>query len=72
LAVVAIGIVTWCVKVALLCWLQLLIRWTLPRFRYDQLMTLGWKGLLPLALANIVLTAIIVYMFIPGKEAVGP
>jgi NADH-quinone oxidoreductase subunit H len=45
------------VKVILLCWLQLLIRWTLPRFRADQLMNLGWKVLLPIALANIMLTA---------------
>lgn len=61
IAVVLVGMVTWGVKVFALCWLQLLVRWTLPRFRYDQLMSLGWKGLLPLSLANIVVTAIIVY-----------
>ena len=44
-------------KVVFVCWLQILIRWTLPRFRYDQLMRLGWKGLLPLSLANAVVTA---------------
>ena len=47
------------VKVFFFCWLQILIRWTYPRFRYDQVMDLGWKLLVPLSLLNIVGTAIL-------------
>ena len=50
-------------KVIVLCWFQLMLRWTLPRFRADQLMNLGWKLLLPLSLANIMVTALIKLIF---------
>jgi NADH-quinone oxidoreductase subunit H len=49
-------------KVSILIWLQMTIRWTLPRFRYDQIMRLGWKILLPLSLANVVVTGIIMLL----------
>ena len=47
------------IKVIFFCWLQVLIRWTYPRFRYDQLMDFGWKLLIPLSLVNIVGTGIV-------------
>ena len=47
-------------KVLFFCWFLLLIRWTLPRFRYDQLMHLGWKILLPLSVLNIIVTGLVI------------
>ncbi len=55
------GTIFW-VKVVLLCYLQLAIRWTFPRFRYDQIQSLGWKILLPMGLINLfVSTALILW-----------
>ena len=54
-----LGVGAFTLKVAFFLWLFMAIRWTLPRFRYDQLMNLGWKGLFPLSLANIALTGIL-------------
>src|SRR3954470_6177508 len=45
------------VKTLLLIWVQFLARWAFPRFRYDQIMRLGWKMMLPVSLANVVVTA---------------
>ncbi len=57
--VIVFGVVTFFGKTLFLCWLQAFIRWSLPRFRYDQLMKLGWTILLPASLANIFATGII-------------
>ncbi|MGH7810404.1 MAG: complex I subunit 1/NuoH family protein [Candidatus Binatia bacterium] len=58
LAVVALQLVAFTLKVVFFCWLQILLRWSVPRFRYDQVMRLGWKMLLPLALLNVAATAV--------------
>jgi len=50
-------------KVSLFLFFYVWLRGTLPRFRYDQLMAIGWKVLLPLSLANVVLTSLAIVWF---------
>jgi NADH-quinone oxidoreductase subunit H len=57
LTVVVLQIITFLVKVVLTGGFMIQARWSLPRFRYDQLMSFGWKFLLPLAALNLVVTA---------------
>ena len=59
LVYVLLGVASFSTKVLIFCWLFMQIRWTLPRFRYDQLMKLGWRGLFPLSVVNVVVTAVV-------------
>ena len=59
-AVILFGALAFLFKLVALCWLQLMIRWTLPRFRYDQLMRLGWRKLLPASLVNVLATGLVI------------
>lgn len=61
-AVIVFGVVAFLSKIVFFNWLFMAIRWTLPRFRYDQLMHLGWKILFPLSLVNVLITSIVVVM----------
>ncbi len=60
---VLLGVASFSTKVIVFCWLFMQLRWTLPRFRYDQLMKLGWKGLFPIGVVNVVLTAVVLLFF---------
>lgn len=55
-----LGITAFFIKIVFFIFLFMWIRWTLPRFRYDQLMHLGWKKLIPIAMINLVVTAIVI------------
>ena len=58
-----IGMAVLFAKIFLFIFFFMWVRWTVPRFRYDQLMNLGWKVLIPLAIANIVITGIVITIY---------
>jgi NADH-quinone oxidoreductase subunit H len=62
----ALHFATFMAKVVVMIWLQMQLRWTLPRFRYDQVMDLCWKIMLPLSIANILVTGLV--MLIAGEK----
>jgi NADH-quinone oxidoreductase subunit H len=66
LTIVLLQVGAFTLKVLFFCWLQILVRWSLPRFRYDQVMRLGWKMLLPAALVNVMITALVI-LFVQQK-----
>lgn len=57
---VALGVLSLLVKGAFFMWFYVWVRWTLPRFRYDQLMSLGWKFMLPVGVLNVLVTAVVI------------
>jgi len=59
---VILSIIIFMIKVAVLLYLYFWLRWTLPRFRYDQLMDIGWKWMIPSALINIILSALAIFL----------
>jgi len=69
-AIVVLGVLGFILKIIALCWIQLSIRWTLPRFRYDQLMRLGWRKLLPLSLLNVVGTGLVILLLQGASDTV--
>jgi NADH-quinone oxidoreductase subunit H len=61
-AITLIGTAVLFGKITFFIFFFMWIRWTIPRFRYDQLMNLGWKGLLPLAIANVLITGLFILL----------
>jgi len=62
-AYVLLGVASFSIKVVIFCLLFMQLRWTLPRFRYDQLMRLGWLGLFPISVVNVLVTASVLAFF---------
>jgi NADH-quinone oxidoreductase subunit H len=58
---VLLSVAAFVVKLVFFCCVFIWVRWTLPRFRFDQLMFLGWKVMLPLGLGNLLVQAFLMY-----------
>lgn len=61
-------ILTFIIKLTFFCWLFIWVRWSLPRFRYDQLMRLGWKTMIPLSFINLFATGLIILLLSRGGQ----
>jgi len=72
LTMTVINLVVFIGKVVVLCWLQLMIRWSLPRFRYDQIMKLCWRYMLPLSLVNVFVTGVLCLCWPQIKLVIAP
>jgi NADH-quinone oxidoreductase subunit H len=66
-----LGVAAFFGKVLVVCFLQVFVRWALPRFRYDQLMKLGWRLLLPASFVNILVTGVVWLALSHGGPRVG-
>lgn len=58
-----VGFLVFFLKITLFGFIFMWVRWTLPRFRYDQLMGIGWKTLIPLAILNVMITGLVILLF---------
>lgn len=67
LGTAAIQVLVLLLKICLFCWVWIWCRWTLPRFRYDHVMHLGWKILLNVALVNLIVTAVVAKLLQGGS-----
>ena len=66
-----VGLASFAIKVLAFIFFSMWVRWTLPRFRWDQLMSIGWKGIVPLALANLLFTAFVNLPVQPERKHLG-
>ena len=77
LVYVLFGVSSFSIKSLIFLFVFMQLRWTLPRFRYDQLMDLGWKGLFPISVVNVAVTGVVLVFFgeaseWPSESSAGP